>query len=139
MQIDHVVALSNAWQTGAQGWPPEKRLAFANDPLHAVDEHDRFDPALEDAEERAGVPLVHGVLAGDEGDVGRGAAEPLAVAWIERPEQFESRDLFRRHHGGHDAEVAELDEEGCARLVNEVHAEEAGCSGADETNDRYGR
>ncbi|HEY0360475.1 MAG TPA: HNH endonuclease family protein, partial [Mycobacteriales bacterium] len=25
VQIDHVVALSNAWQTGAQGWPAARR------------------------------------------------------------------------------------------------------------------
>jgi hypothetical protein len=36
IQIDHVVALSNAWQTGAQHWPAEKRLAFANDPLNLL-------------------------------------------------------------------------------------------------------
>lgn len=33
VQIDHVVALSNAWQTGAQGWDEFKRRNFANDPL----------------------------------------------------------------------------------------------------------
>jgi hypothetical protein len=31
VQIDHVVALANAWQTGAFAWPPAKREAFAND------------------------------------------------------------------------------------------------------------
>lgn len=38
-QIDHVVALSNAWQTGAQQLTPEKRADFANDPrnLQATD------------------------------------------------------------------------------------------------------
>lgn len=36
VQIDHVVALSNAWQTGAQGWPATTRLAFANDPLNLL-------------------------------------------------------------------------------------------------------
>jgi hypothetical protein len=41
VQIDHVVALSNAWQTGAQGWSPVRRKQFANDPLNlvAVDGH----------------------------------------------------------------------------------------------------
>lgn len=34
VQIDHVVALSDAWQKGAQGWTAEKRLAFANDPAN---------------------------------------------------------------------------------------------------------
>src|SRR3954454_19558890 len=30
VDIDHVVALSNAWQTGAFGWDVRKRAAFAN-------------------------------------------------------------------------------------------------------------
>ena len=33
IDIDHVVALSDAWQKGAARWPAGKRLAFANDPL----------------------------------------------------------------------------------------------------------
>ena len=39
VQIDHVVALSDAWQKGAQAWDPVTRTAFANDPtnLLAVD------------------------------------------------------------------------------------------------------
>jgi hypothetical protein len=39
VQIDHVVALLDAWQTGAQSWPAATREAFANDPanLLAVD------------------------------------------------------------------------------------------------------
>ncbi|GAB10797.1 hypothetical protein GOARA_062_00650 [Gordonia araii NBRC 100433] len=32
IQIDHVVALADAWQTGAQQWTPPRRLDFANDP-----------------------------------------------------------------------------------------------------------
>lgn len=36
VQIDHVVALSNAWQTGAQQLPPEQREALANDPLELL-------------------------------------------------------------------------------------------------------
>ncbi|UUL76211.1 excalibur calcium-binding domain-containing protein [Pseudarthrobacter sp. Fe7] len=34
VQIDHVVALSDAWQKGAQQLTPEQRTAFANDPLN---------------------------------------------------------------------------------------------------------
>jgi hypothetical protein len=39
VQIDHVVALSDAWQKGAQQWDAETRRQFANDPanLLAVD------------------------------------------------------------------------------------------------------
>lgn len=36
VQIDHVVALSNAWQTGAQGLTIEQRILFANDPLELL-------------------------------------------------------------------------------------------------------
>ena len=36
VQVDHVVALSNAWQTGAQQITFQKRFAFANDPLELL-------------------------------------------------------------------------------------------------------
>lgn len=36
VQIDHVVALSNAWQTGAQQLSYERRVALANDPLNLL-------------------------------------------------------------------------------------------------------
>lgn len=36
VQIDHVVALSDAWQKGAQALTPEQRTMFANDPLNLL-------------------------------------------------------------------------------------------------------
>jgi hypothetical protein len=36
VQIDHVVALSDAWQKGAQGLDVARRTAFANDPLNLL-------------------------------------------------------------------------------------------------------
>ncbi|MGI5336495.1 HNH endonuclease family protein [Streptomyces sp. CA-181903] len=36
VQIDHIVALSDAWQTGAQKLPQARREALANDPLNLV-------------------------------------------------------------------------------------------------------
>ncbi|MFF2246827.1 DUF1524 domain-containing protein [Arthrobacter sp. NPDC058130] len=36
VQIDHVVALSDAWQKGAQQLSPAQRLSFANDPLNLL-------------------------------------------------------------------------------------------------------
>jgi hypothetical protein len=41
VDIDHVVALSDAWQKGAQRWSARERAAFANDPLNllSVDAH----------------------------------------------------------------------------------------------------
>lgn len=36
VQIDHVVALADAWQKGAQSWSAAQRLSFANDPLELL-------------------------------------------------------------------------------------------------------
>lgn len=36
VQIDHVVALADAWQKGAQQWPADKRRDFANDPRNLL-------------------------------------------------------------------------------------------------------
>jgi len=36
VQIDHVVALLDAWQKGAQQLTPEQRISFANDPLNLL-------------------------------------------------------------------------------------------------------
>ncbi|MBT9256144.1 DUF1524 domain-containing protein [Phycicoccus sp. MAQZ13P-2] len=36
VQVDHVVALSDAWQKGAQRWDEATRTAFANDPLNLL-------------------------------------------------------------------------------------------------------
>ncbi|WP_353953708.1 DUF1524 domain-containing protein [Knoellia sp. S7-12] len=36
IDVDHVVALSDAWQKGAAKWSAGKRLAFANDPLNLL-------------------------------------------------------------------------------------------------------
>jgi hypothetical protein len=51
VQIDHVVALSDAWQTGAQGWSAATREQFANDGLEllAVDGQANQDKGDADA------------------------------------------------------------------------------------------
>jgi Protein of unknown function (DUF1524)/Excalibur calcium-binding domain len=36
VDVDHVVALGDAWQKGAQQWTYQRRLAFANDPLNLL-------------------------------------------------------------------------------------------------------
>lgn len=36
VQIDHVVALMDSWQSGAQSWDRAKRIVFANDPLNLL-------------------------------------------------------------------------------------------------------
>lgn len=51
VQIDHVVALADAWYKGARSWEPQRRKDFANDPrnLVAVGEQPNFDKAFRDA------------------------------------------------------------------------------------------
>ena len=51
VQIDHVVALSDAWYKGARGWDDQRRRDFANDPrnLLAVTGQVNFDKAFRDA------------------------------------------------------------------------------------------
>lgn len=51
IEIDHVVALADAWYKGARAWDPQRRLDFANDPrnLLAVSPQANFDKAFRDA------------------------------------------------------------------------------------------
>lgn len=51
VQIDHVVALADAWYKGARAWDPQRRLDFANDPrnLLAVSPEANFEKAFRDA------------------------------------------------------------------------------------------
>ena len=51
IEIDHVVALADAWYKGARAWDPKRRLDFANDPrnLLAVSPKANFDKAFRDA------------------------------------------------------------------------------------------
>jgi Protein of unknown function (DUF1524) len=51
VQIDHVVALSDGWQTGSQSWTSATREQFANDPLEllAVDGQANQDKGDADA------------------------------------------------------------------------------------------
>ncbi len=51
VEIDHIVALADAWYKGAREWDPQRRLGFANDPrnLLAVSPKANFDKAFRDA------------------------------------------------------------------------------------------
>ena len=51
VQIDHVVALGDAWQTGAQQLTARQRVNFANDPIEllAVDQHSNEQKSESDA------------------------------------------------------------------------------------------
>lgn len=56
VQIDHIVALSNGWQTGAQQLSREDREAFANDPLNLLAVDGATNMAKSDASADAWLP-----------------------------------------------------------------------------------
>jgi hypothetical protein len=56
VQIDHVVALSNAWQTGAQQLTPENRMRFANDPLNLLAVEGKANQQKSDADAATWLP-----------------------------------------------------------------------------------
>ena len=53
VQIDHVVALADAWRTGASRWTAHRQLTYANDPtvLLAVDGPENESKGDDDASE----------------------------------------------------------------------------------------
>ena len=53
MQIDHVVALADAWRSGAWQWDAQRRQEFANDPenLLAVDGQANEDKSASSADQ----------------------------------------------------------------------------------------
>ncbi|RYX78769.1 HNH endonuclease [bacterium] len=56
VQIDHVVALSNAWQTGAQQLTPDQRAALANDPLELLASSDKANQEKSDGDAASWLP-----------------------------------------------------------------------------------
>ena len=56
VQIDHVVALGDAWQTGAQRWTAATRTEFANDPLNLLAVSGSANEAKGDADAASWLP-----------------------------------------------------------------------------------
>jgi hypothetical protein len=56
VQIDHVVALSNAWQTGAFKLSIQERTAFANDPLNLLAVKGRLNSQKRDGDAATWLP-----------------------------------------------------------------------------------
>jgi Protein of unknown function (DUF1524) len=59
VQIDHVVALSDAWQTGAQRLTPEQRVDLANDPLELLAVDGPTNEAKGDGDAATWLPPSH--------------------------------------------------------------------------------
>jgi hypothetical protein len=60
VEIDHVVALSDAWQTGASTWTDARRLAFANDPTELLATSRRANRAKSDSAAASWLPPAQG-------------------------------------------------------------------------------
>jgi hypothetical protein len=60
VQIDHVVALSNAWQTGAFKLTVGQRTAFANDPLNLFAVKGRLNSQKSDGDAATWLPPLKG-------------------------------------------------------------------------------
>ena len=60
VQIDHVVSLSNAWQTGAQQLTADRRAALANDPLNLLAVDGPTNQAKSDADAATWLPPYRG-------------------------------------------------------------------------------
>lgn len=56
VDIDHVVALSDAWQKGAGRWTKDKRVGFANDPLNLLAAEASANRAKGDADAATWLP-----------------------------------------------------------------------------------
>ena len=56
IEIDHVVALSDAWQKGAQQWSSEKLLQFGNDPRNLVATSRKANQAKKDSDAATWLP-----------------------------------------------------------------------------------
>lgn len=56
VQIDHIVALSNAWQTGAQQLTPQAREELANDPLELIAVEGKANQAKGDGDAATWLP-----------------------------------------------------------------------------------
>ncbi|MGY1670172.1 HNH endonuclease family protein [Geodermatophilus sp. SYSU D00710] len=60
VQIDHVVALSDAWQKGAQQWDDARRTEFANDPLNLLAVDGPLNQAKGDSDAATWLPPARG-------------------------------------------------------------------------------
>jgi hypothetical protein len=60
VQIDHVVPLGDAWQTGAQAWPADRRRAFANDPQELLAVSGRLNEQKGDGDAATWLPPAVG-------------------------------------------------------------------------------
>lgn len=79
VQIDHVVALSDAWQKGAQKLSEERRTALANDPYNLLAVQGRANQKKSDGDAATWLPSNKGVPLRIRGASDRREAQILTV------------------------------------------------------------
>ncbi len=97
VQIDHVVALSNAWQTGAFKLSYDKRLAFANDPKNLLAVKGRLNSQKGDGDAATWLPPLKSIRCAY-------VAQQIAVKakyglWVTPPEKAAMQSLLAKCPG----------------------------------------
>ncbi|WP_054568907.1 HNH endonuclease family protein [Frankia sp. R43] len=93
VQIDHVVALADAWRTGALEWSDQERLAFANDPENLLAVDGPTNQAKSDQDASEWLPPSPGArCAYVARQVGLKARYGL---WVEQPEAIAMREVLQ--------------------------------------------
>jgi hypothetical protein len=97
VQIDHVVALSNAWQTGAFKLSYDKRLAFANDPMNLMAVKGRLNSQKGDGDAATWLPPLKSIRCAY-------VAQQIVVKakyglWVTKPEKAAMISLLDRCPG----------------------------------------
>lgn len=85
VQIDHVVALSNSWQTGAQKVSAENRKQFANDPLNLLAVDGRLNGQKSDGDAATWLPPLKSVRC--EYVARQVAVKKKYSLWVTSPEK----------------------------------------------------
>ena len=123
VQIDHVVALSDAWQKGAQQWSTQTRTRFANDPLNLLAVDGPTNQRKSDGDAATWLPprtsyrcayvarqTAVKARYGAVGDRGREGRRTAGAGHVPRPTGADGvrvRAPRRRPHG-HDGPVADV-------------------------------
>ena len=97
VQIDHVVALSNAWQTGAFKLSYDKRLAFANDPMNLLAVKGRLNSQKGDGDAATWLPPLKSIRCAY-------VAQQIVVKakyglWVTPPEKAAMKSLLEKCPG----------------------------------------
>lgn len=88
IDIDHIVALSAGWKTGASDWSAAKRLQFANDPLNLIASEAGANRAKGDKDAAEWLPSNSGNPAFNCQYVARQiAVKQKYEAWVTAPEK----------------------------------------------------